>query len=81
MNKIITYIKDDYIKSDRPFEWLYQYKDNQFLMAQLREQVKEKAGKVGVKNFITLWNAYLLLKNSQKFFIFVIIELINTFIK
>ena len=58
--------KDDYIKSDRPFEWLYQYKDNQFLMAQLREQVKEKAGKVGVKNFITLWNAYLLLKNSNK---------------
>lgn len=58
--------KDDYIKSDKPFEWLYQYKDNQFLMAQLREQIKEKAGKVGVKNFITLWNAYLLLKNSNK---------------
>ena len=58
--------KDDYIKSDKPFEWLYQYKDNQFLMAQLREQIKEKAGKVGVKNFITLWNAFLLLKNSNK---------------
>lgn len=58
--------KDDYIKGDKPFEWLYQFKDNQFLMAQLREQIKEKAGKVGVKNFITLWNAFLLLKNTNK---------------
>lgn len=64
--EIPDFEKDDYIKGDRPFEWLYQYKDNQFLMAQLREQIKEKAGKVGVKNFITLWNAYLLLKNSNK---------------
>lgn len=68
-NDIVTvpdFEKDDYIKGDKPFEWLYQFKDNQFLMAQLREQVKEKAGKVGVKNFITLWNAFLLLKNSNK---------------
>lgn len=68
-DKIITipdFEKDDYIKGDKPFEWLYQYKDNQFLMAQLREQIKEKAGKVGIKNFVTLWNAYLLMKNSNK---------------
>jgi len=64
--EIPDFEKDDYIKGDKPFEWLYQYKDNQFLMAQLREQIKEKAGKVGVKNFITLWNAYLLSKNSNK---------------
>lgn len=63
---IPEFVKDDYIKGDKPFEWLYQFKDNQFLMAQLREQIKEKAGSVGVKNFITLWNAYLLLKNSKK---------------
>lgn len=64
--EIPEFEKDDFIKGDKPFEWLYQYKDNQFLMAQLREQIKERAGKVGVKNFITLWNAYLLLKNSNK---------------
>lgn len=58
--------KEDYITTAKPFEWLYKYKDNKFLMAQLREQIKEKAGKVGVKNFITLWNSYLVSVNSNK---------------
>lgn len=58
--------KDDYIKGIKPFEWLYQYKDNKFLMLQLREQIKEQAGSVGVKNFISLWNMFLETKNSNK---------------
>lgn len=42
-----------------PFEWLYAFKDNNFVMLQLRDIIKDKAGAVGVKNFITKWNAFL----------------------
>ena len=28
-------------------------------MLQLRDAIKEKAGAIGVKNFITKWNAFL----------------------
>ena len=59
------FTKDDYIKTLKPFEWLYQYKDNKFLMMQLREQIKEKAGSAGVRNFITLWKAYLQSVSAQ----------------
>lgn len=34
-------------------------------MAQLREEIKVRAGAVGVKNFITLWNAFLETKRQQ----------------
>lgn len=57
--------KNDFFASTEPFEWLYQYKDNKFLLAQLREQIKERAGNVGVKNFISLWNNYLAMKKQQ----------------
>ena len=49
---------EDY-ETPTPFEFLYRYKDNKFLLAQLREKIKKKAGAVGVKNFLTLWKAYL----------------------
>ena len=29
------------------------------MMLQLRDAIKEKAGAIGVKNFITKWNAFL----------------------
>ena len=57
--------KNDFIASTEPFEWLYQYKENKFLMAQLREQIKDKAGNVGVKNFVTLWNNFLQMKRQE----------------
>ncbi len=34
-------------------------------MAQLREEIKQRAGAIGVKNFITLWNAFLESKKRQ----------------
>lgn len=55
----------DYRSGTAPFDWLYQHRDNKFLMAQLCEQIKVKAGAVGVKNFITLWKAYLEMVNSR----------------
>ena len=50
---------DDFQNSTTPFEWLYQHRENKFFMTQLRDKIKAKAGAVGVKNFITLWNLYL----------------------
>ena len=60
-SKIIIpdYTKEDYIESQKPFEWIYQYKDNEFLMSQLVERVKIKAAAVGVRNFKSLWGLYL----------------------
>ena len=48
--------KENY-QTPEPFEWLYAFKDNKFVMLQLRDAIKEKAGAVGVKNFVTKWNA------------------------
>lgn len=46
-------------QTPEPFEWLYAYRDNKFVMLQLRDAIKEKAGEMGVKNFVTKWNAFL----------------------
>ena len=55
---------DDYRSTTTPFEWLYAHKDDKFIMAQLVDRVKQQAGGVGVKNFITLWRAYLETRNK-----------------
>ncbi len=49
----------EYLSTDAPFAWLYEHKDNKFLMMQLVEAVAAKAGSLGVKNFKALWKAYL----------------------
>lgn len=64
LSTIPNWDAQDY-KTSAPFEWLYAYKDNKFLMAQLREEIKSRAGAVGVKNFVSLWNAYLETKRQQ----------------
>lgn len=56
--EIPEWTKANYQTPD-PFEWLYAYRENKFVMLQLRDAIKEKAGEVGVKNFITKWNAFL----------------------
>ena len=57
--------KDDY-QTTEPFEWLYTFKDNKFVMLQLRDAIKERAGLVGVKNFVTKWNAFLQEKRKSE---------------
>ena len=49
---------EDY-QATTPFEWLYQYRDNKFLMMQLCNRIKASANACGVKNFMALWKAYL----------------------
>lgn len=59
--------REDY-QTTGPFEWLYSFKDNKFVMLQLRDAIKERAGYVGVKNFVTKWNAFLQEKRKSEGF-------------
>ena len=63
---IPEYTADDFYNSSEPYDFLYQYKDDKFLLGQMREKIKAQAAKVGVKGFVGLWNAYLETINQQR---------------
>lgn len=63
---IPAWTASDYRETSEPYEWLYQFKDNKFKLAQLIEKVRQSAGAVGVRNFLSIWNAYLCTVRSQK---------------
>lgn len=63
--EIPVWNKDDY-QTTEPFEFLYAYKDNRYVMLQLRDAIKERAGLVGVKNFVAKWNAFLQEKRKSE---------------
>lgn len=56
--EIPDYSVDEYYNSSAPYEFLYQFKDDKFLLRQMCEKMKAKAGALGVKAFMSLWNAY-----------------------
>lgn len=55
---IPEYTAGDYYNSSAPYEWLYQFKDDKFKLKQMTQKMKDKAGAVGVKCFIALFNSY-----------------------
>lgn len=55
---IPQFTADDYYTSSAPYEWLYTFKDDKFLMKQLTQRMKAQAGAVGVRCFVALFNAY-----------------------
>lgn len=55
---IPAYTAEDYNETDTPYKWLYEHKDNKFLMKQLCNKMKAAAGALGVKGFVSLWEAY-----------------------
>ncbi len=57
--EIPKYTKDDYLNSSAPYEWLYQHREDKFILKQLVQKCKEQAGALGVKCFISIWNAFL----------------------
>lgn len=63
---IPEYTADDFYNSSEPYSFLYQYKDDKFLLGQMREKLKAQAAKVGVKGFVGLWNAYLETINQKR---------------
>ena len=56
--EIPQYEADEYYNSSAPYEWLYQFKDDKFKLKQMTQKMKDKAGAVGVKCFIALFNSY-----------------------
>lgn len=56
--EIPDFTADDYINTSRPYEFLYRYKDDKFILQQMVQRMKAKAGAVGVKCFISLWDSY-----------------------
>lgn len=59
MVEIPEFTRDDYLKSTAPFEYLYQYKDNQFEQKQLLNILSQQAAGVGVRNLTALFKAYV----------------------
>lgn len=58
MAVIPEYTAYDYYNSSAPYEWLYQFKSDKFKLKQMTQKMKDKAGAVGVKCFISLFNSY-----------------------
>lgn len=52
------FTQSDYIETSKPYEWLMQLSDDKFALQQMCQKMKIQAGEQGVKNFMTLWNAY-----------------------
>lgn len=74
--KIPEFTADEFYNTSEPYEFLYQYRKDKFLLKQLVQKMKAQAGAVGVKCFISLWNAYnemiaqqqgICLENSTQF--------------
>ena len=55
---IPDYTAEQYLNTSDPYEFLYAYKDNKFMLKQLLQKMKAKAGAVGVKCFVALFDAY-----------------------
>lgn len=58
ISTIPEYTAADYYNSSAPYEWLYQFKSDKFKLKQMTQKMKDKAGAVGVKCFISLFNSY-----------------------
>ena len=63
---IPQFTADDYYSSSAPYEWLYTFKDDKFLMKQLTQRMKAQAGALGVRCFVALFNAYCESIKSRK---------------
>lgn len=56
--KIEEYTKEDFLDTDKPYEYIFLHKDNKFMQQKLLNKMSEQAKKVGVRNFPTLYKAY-----------------------
>lgn len=61
---IPEFTAEDFKGSDAPYEWLCQFLDNKFALQQMVQRMKDYAGGIGVRTFMSFWNAYL--ENRRK---------------
>lgn len=64
--EIPTYTYDQYIGTSEPYEFLYSFSDDKFMMKQIQQRMKENASAAGVKCFIALYDAYCQAQAKQK---------------
>ena len=62
---IPDYTAEQYLNTSEPYEFLYGYKENKFMLKQLLQKMKAKAGAVGVKCFVALFDAYCQMQAKQ----------------
>ncbi len=61
MNTLINipeYKKEDFLTTSEPYEFLWQYRNDKFMLQQLVQKMKEQASKEGIRSFMSLWNSY-----------------------
>ena len=61
---IPEFTAEQYLSTSDPYKWLAQFKDDKFVLQQQCQRMKAAAGAVGVKSFMSLWNAFL--ESEQK---------------
>lgn len=57
--KLALWAEEDYLMSTEPYEWLYQFRDNSFVLERMKTLMAKAAKEAGVKNFPSLWRRYL----------------------
>lgn len=74
--EIPEFTAEQYLDTSEPYEFLYKYKENKFVLKQLMQKMKANAGAVGVKCFVALFDSYcqmqakgngIILENSTQF--------------
>ncbi len=56
--EIPDFTAEQYYNSSEPYAFLYNFREDKFLLKQLTQQMKARAGAVGVKCFVALFDAY-----------------------
>ena len=50
---------DDFLNSDAPYEWLYQFHNDPFKLNRMMEYVKAQASALKIRGFANLWKLYI----------------------
>lgn len=56
---IPDFTREDYLTTTAPYEWLYKFRQNKFVAAQLLARMNSSAKVLRVTNFLALWKAYI----------------------
>lgn len=55
---IPEFTKEEYEVTNKPYEWLYDRREDKFLLKILTNKMKEQAGALGVRAFVSMFKAY-----------------------
>lgn len=66
MIEIPDFTAEQYYNSSEPYAFLYNFREDKFLLKQLTQQMKARAGAVGVKCFVALFDAYCEMQAKQQ---------------